>query len=94
MCIRDSYYALCDHQEQHRRAELDSGQCLTDAHKDDVLIDIDGQSARAFASQGQTRTAALSHKLAEREIFHDEFEYVYKRQGQAWTLRIMSANGS
>ena len=71
---KEIYYALCDHQEQHRRAELDSGQCLTGAHKDDLLIDINGQSARAFASQGQTRTAALSLKLAEREIFHDEFD--------------------
>lgn len=56
------------------RAELDSGQCLTGAHKDDLIIDINGQPARAFASQGQTRTAALSLKLAEREIFHDEFD--------------------
>ena len=71
---KEIYYALCDHQEQHRRAELDSGQCLTGAHKDDLLIDINGQPARAFASQGQTRTAALSLKLAEREIFHDEFD--------------------
>ena len=71
---KEIYYALCDHQEQHRRAELDSGQCLTGAHKDDLIIDINGQPARAFASQGQTRTAALSLKLAEREIFHDEFD--------------------
>ena len=32
-------------------------------------IDINGSAARSFASQGQTRTAALSMKLAEREIF-------------------------
>ena len=59
---KEIYYALCDH------------QCLTGAHKDDLIISINGQSARAFASQGQTRTAALSLKLAEREIFHDEFD--------------------
>ena len=29
---------------------------------------LDGISARSFASQGQTRTAALSMKLAAREI--------------------------
>ena len=29
---------------------------------------------RRFASQGQTRTAALSLKLAEREIFREEFD--------------------
>ena len=36
------------------------------------MAEIDGRSARQFASQGQTRTAALSLKLAEREIFHGD----------------------
>jgi DNA replication and repair protein RecF len=66
---KEIYYAVCDHQEAHRQAELESGQCLTGAHKDDIEISLCGRSARAFASQGQTRTAALSLKLAEREIF-------------------------
>ena len=66
---KEIYYAICDHQEKHRQAELDSGQCLTGAHKDDLELYINGRSARSFASQGQTRTAALSIKLAEREIF-------------------------
>ena len=56
-------------EERHRQAELDSVQCLTGAHKDDLEIYINGSAARSFASQGQTRTAALSMKLAEREIF-------------------------
>ena len=66
---KEIYFDICDHQERHRQAELDSAQCLTGAHKDDLEIDINGKNARAFASQGQTRTAALSLKLAEREIF-------------------------
>ena len=66
---KEIYYDLCDHQEKHRQAELDSAQCLTGAHKDDLEIYINGRPARSFASQGQTRTAALSLKLAEREIF-------------------------
>ena len=66
------YYQLCEHQENHRKAELDAGQCLTGAHKDDIEIFINDASARSFASQGQTRTAALSLKLAEREIFKTE----------------------
>ena len=65
---REIYYDICDHQDRHRQAELDSAQCLTGAHKDDLDIQINGRSARSFASQGQTRTAALSMKLAEREI--------------------------
>ena len=67
--VREIYYDICEHQEKHRQAELESGQCLTGAHKDDLEIDINGRPARSFASQGQTRTAALSIKLAEREIF-------------------------
>ena len=67
--VKEIYYDICEHQERHRQAELDSSQCLTGAHKDDLEIYINGRSARSFASQGQTRTAALSVKLAEREIF-------------------------
>ena len=69
---REIYYDICEHQEKHRQAEIESGQCLTGAHKDDLEISINGKSARSFASQGQTRTAALSIKLAEREIFLNE----------------------
>ena len=38
-------------------------------HRDDIKILIDGVEARVYGSQGQTRTAALSIKLAEVEIF-------------------------
>ena len=69
---KEIYYDICEHHESHRQAELDSGQCLTGAHKDDLEISINGRPARSFASQGQTRTAALSIKLAEREIMLNE----------------------
>ena len=69
---RDIYYAVCEHQEAHRKAELESGQCLTGAHRDDMEIEINCKSARTFASQGQKRTAALSIKLGEREIHLQE----------------------
>ena len=63
---------LLDHQQSHRRAELDSRQCLSGPHKDDLAVEVDGRSARQFASQGQTRTAALSLKLACRELFRED----------------------
>ena len=63
---------LLAHQESHRRAELEARQCLSGPHKDDLTVELDGVSAKAFASQGQTRTAALSLKLASREIFFHE----------------------
>ena len=65
---KEIYYDLCEHQESHRQAELESQQVLSGAHKDDLNILINGTPARSFASQGQTRTAALSLKLAERDI--------------------------
>ena len=35
-------------------------------------MEIDGNPAKTYGSQGQTRTAALSLKLAQREIFFQE----------------------
>ena len=66
---RSIYEEVCAHQRAHREAEYAAGSCLTGIHKDDLEITVNGRDARAFASQGQTRTAALSIKLAEREIF-------------------------
>ncbi len=63
---------LMEHQQSHWRAELEARQCLSGPHKDDLTVEIDGQSARQFASQGQTRTAALSLKLACRELFRED----------------------
>ena len=59
------------HMEGHREAELSSRLCLSGPHKDDLLVTIDGRDARQYASQGQTRTAALALKLAEREIYRN-----------------------
>ena len=67
---------VSEHLEEHYSAELASGSCLSGPHRDELEISVNGASARTFASQGQTRTAALSLKLAEREIFfRDTGEY-------------------
>lgn len=67
---------IMQHQISHKAAELAAGTCLTGAHKDDLEIYINGKPAKSFASQGQTRTAALSIKLAERQIHkNDSGEY-------------------
>ena len=62
------YEDVMEHQRSHRQAEIAAGACLTGAYKDDLQIFINGHPARTFTSQGQTRTAALSLKLAEREL--------------------------
>lgn len=64
--------ALLNRYESHRSAELSAKKCLTGPHRDDLTVDIDGRSARQFASQGQTRTAALSLKLAQRDLMRDD----------------------
>lgn len=69
---RDILPQLLAHQESHRRAELDSRQCLSGPHKDDFEVLLNGVSAKTYASQGQTRTAALSLKLGERELFYQD----------------------
>ena len=69
---RSILHQLLAHQESHRKAELESRQCLSGPHKDDLTVELNGMSAKTFASQGQTRTAALSLKLASREIFYQE----------------------
>ena len=63
---------LLEHQQSHYRAELESGQCLSGPHKDDFDASLDGISIKAFGSQGQTRTAAISLKLAERELMRQD----------------------
>lgn len=66
------YLELLEHQKAHRKAELDARVCLSGPHKDDLAVFIDGQPARQYASQGQTRTAALSLKLGERELHKED----------------------
>ena len=59
---------LLEHQERHRQAELESCQCLSGPHRDDFEVTLGGRSLKSFGSQGQTRTAAISLKLGEREL--------------------------
>ena len=69
---REILEGLLEHQKTHRKAELEARQCLSGPHKDDLTVTLDGMSAKTFASQGQTRTAALSLKLSSREIFFQD----------------------
>lgn len=64
---------LQEHLQRHYRAELESGQCLTGPHKDDFDVSLSGIQLKAYGSQGQTRTASISLKLAQRELMRREF---------------------
>ncbi len=51
--------------------ELMRGTTLRGPQRDDVSFTVNGQDCRAFGSQGQQRTVALSLKLAERQLIEE-----------------------
>lgn len=51
--------------------DMKLGYTTVGPHRDDIKIVSNGIDIRSFGSQGQQRTAALSLKLAELEVFKD-----------------------
>ena len=51
--------------EQKKAEEKARGLTLFGPHRDEITFEVNGREARAYASQGQTRTIALAWKLAE-----------------------------
>ena len=60
---------LFDELSNNYDRDIRLGYTASGPHRDDIDIEINGTDAKTYASQGQTRTAALSIKLAEVEIF-------------------------
>jgi len=56
-----------------RDAELARRQCLAGAHRDDWVASLNGRLLKGTGSQGQTRTAAVSMKLAARDVLGETF---------------------
>lgn len=52
----------------HRKDDLMLRYTTKGPHRDDIEININGRSARQYASQGQQRSAVLSLKLAEASL--------------------------
>ena len=57
--------------KESREKDLARGFTSVGPHRDDILITISGKDVRKFASQGQQRSAALSLKLCQLEIFKE-----------------------
>ncbi|WP_373876583.1 DNA replication/repair protein RecF [Paenibacillus spongiae] len=57
---------------QVKDQELRRGMTLVGPHRDDISFFINGKEAQVYGSQGQQRTTALSLKLAELELIHEE----------------------
>lgn len=58
--------------EKNFEKDLKLGYTLIGPHRDDIKVSLNDIDVRAFGSQGQQRTAALSLKLAELEIIKKE----------------------
>lgn len=59
---------------RHRFREMDFGSTLTGPHKDDLVIALSNNEARAFASEGQQRSCVLALRLAEWERMSEQSE--------------------
>ena len=62
---------LAEAVRRSRGVDLRAGFCTVGPQRDDIEFQLDGQSAKAFASQGQQRSIALSLKLAEASAAED-----------------------
>lgn len=60
--------AFAEHLQLRSAAEQYQGRSLVGPHRDDVELQINGQSAKEYGSQGQQRTLVLALKLAELEL--------------------------
>ena len=57
---------------QVKEQEFRRGVTLVGPHRDDIGFYINDKEAQTYGSQGQQRTTALSIKLAEIELIHEE----------------------
>ena len=55
-----------------RKRDMIIGSTTFGPHRDDLELMIDGRDVRAFGSQGQQRTTALSLKLSELSVMYNE----------------------
>jgi DNA replication and repair protein RecF len=56
---------------QTRTEDMYRGSSGVGIHREDIALTLMGREMKLFASQGQIRTAALSMKLAQLEIFRN-----------------------
>lgn len=55
-----------------RKNEIDRGTTLIGPHRDDLTFYINDKDVKVYGSQGQQRTTALSLKMAEIDLIHNE----------------------
>ncbi|WP_226668580.1 DNA replication/repair protein RecF [Metabacillus litoralis] len=55
-----------------KEKEIERGATLVGPHRDDLLFFVNNHDVQTYGSQGQQRTTALSLKLAEIDLIHNE----------------------
>lgn len=58
---------------RHRDRERRLGMTLIGPHRDDLEVLSNGRPLRAYGSQGQQRTAVLAMKLAEIQVYYEQY---------------------
>lgn len=66
------YREMTEHLRNSRENDIRYGCTLFGPHRDDILTQLGNSSMKAYASQGQARTAALSMKIAQLHIYEKE----------------------
>ena len=67
--IESAKAGLLEKFKAKREDDISRGTTTAGPHRDDLAVFVNGVDLRAFGSQGQQRTAALSLKLSELELF-------------------------
>ncbi|SET74891.1 DNA replication and repair protein RecF [Oceanobacillus limi] len=58
--------------QEMEEKEMERGTTLLGPHRDDLIFYVNDKDVQTYGSQGQQRTTALSMKLAEIELIHNE----------------------
>ena len=64
--------SLCRLLRENRDDDVRLGMTSVGPHRDDLILSLDKNQMKQFASQGQVRTAALSMKLSQMKILKDD----------------------
>ena len=64
--------SLCSLLKENREDDIRLGMTSVGPHRDDLILTLDRNQMKQFASQGQVRTAALSMKLSQMKILKDD----------------------
>lgn len=68
----DDAQAIMDALFAARENDLRRTTTSVGPHRDEILFSVDGREVRAFGSQGQQRTTALSLRLSEMSVMREE----------------------